>query len=381
MPSTPGLFLGECMLNDNEARRTGLSMHISTLHSCQRPCTFVATRWRKWTWLAALFLRQLAFVCAALMMPRSGTASSEVVVAMRYLKAQGMSHAQLYLFREDGRLLRRLTDETLGQIRNPQFTPSGEMIVFTRELPNRKEFWSIEPRSKNVQMLPDEPRWYRENKTSPFFTEGDEGGAPDLANRGPHDARSPIVGPPSFDTPNGRFRLVLNVTNGEEDQYNLPGHGRHYELRDLQTGSVTELGTLPGFEGLYGLLHLNNDKDQHFICEGPLQLAFFSLHLNSTDGDTCYALDMSRRRIVRLSQNWATPAPLPGEDAFLTFTFVRYVPLTGSRITANCSYLERWNDDLQRIRYGTEAAGVCYGASMYRVGKKPAVITIGVEGQ
>ncbi len=39
--------------------------------------------------------------------------SSEIVIAIRYLQAEGTSHPHLYLYREDGKLLRQLTTPTL----------------------------------------------------------------------------------------------------------------------------------------------------------------------------------------------------------------------------------------------------------------------------
>jgi hypothetical protein len=99
--------------------------------------------------------------------------------------------------------------------------------------------------------------------------------------------------------------------------------------------------------------------------------------LNSTDGDTVFALDVSAPRFVRLSPNWATPIPLRGVAAFLTFTENRYVPIPGSNKTANCSYIERWDDKLNKIRYArVKSAVLCYGMSMYRPGLTPAVITL-----
>jgi hypothetical protein len=93
----------------------------------------------------------------------------------------------------------------------------------------------------------------------------------------------------------------------------------------------------------------------------------FGLHLNSTDGDTSFALDLNQPRLVRLSPNWATPIPLPGEAAFLTLTENRYVEISGSSKTANCSYMEWWNAQLEKVRYARpNTAAICYGASMYR---------------
>jgi hypothetical protein len=90
-----------------------------------------------------------------------------------------------------------------------------------------------------------------------------------------------------------------------------------------------------------------------------------------------FALDLVRKRFVRLSPNWATPFPLPGESAFLTFTENRYVPIPASTKTANCWYIEHWDEMLNHIRYAREnTAAICYGFSMYRRGKDPAVITL-----
>ncbi|HJY21058.1 MAG TPA: hypothetical protein VJ278_07690 [Chthoniobacterales bacterium] len=148
-------------------------------------------------------------------------------------------------------------------------------------------------------------------------------------------------------------------------------------LRDLKTGTETEFSKIPGFYGAFELLHDNQDKNRYFLFDGPLRLTFFDLHLNSTDGDTVFALDMTAPRLVRLSPNWATPIPLPGEPAFLTFPENRYVPIPGSKKTANCSYIERWDEKLNHIRYAREkSAALCYGASMYRPGLTPSTITI-----
>ena len=63
--------------------------------------------------------------------------------------------------------------------------------------------------------------------------------------------------------------------------------------------------------------------------------------------------------------------------AFLTFTENRYVPIPASEKTANCSYIGRWDEKLNHIRYAREkSAAICYGMSMYRPGLMPAVIIL-----
>ena len=326
-------------------------------------------------------LRVLMLINALAILTTRAWAEAEIVIAIRYLQAEGTSHSHLYLYREDGRPLRQLTNDNSGQDSAPIFAPDGANIVFTREKPNNvRAFWIVDPLGKTLKKLEAAPDWYVAAKSSPYFTnvEPEESASPDpSATAG--ESVSPTATPiPTYKSPDGSIELILREDpNDEEDQVDGPGHGKHYLLRDLKTGKETEFGKLLGFYGVFGLLHDNQDKDQHFLFEGPLRLAFFDLHLNSTDGDTVFALDLNGPRLVRLSPNWAAPIPLPGEAAFLTFTENRYVPISGSKKTANCYYTERWDEKLNKIRYAREkSAALCDGASMYRPAKNPSVITL-----
>jgi hypothetical protein len=311
----------------------------------------------------------------------SARADAEIVVAIRYLQAEGTSHSHLFLYREDGKLLRQLTNDNSGQDSAPIFAPDGASIIFTREKHGGAgEFWSIDPLGKGLKKLEAAPDWYGTAKSSPYFTNIEPEESPSLnTSVSPDESAAPTATPiPTSKSPDGSVELMLREDpNSEDDQIDGPGHGKHYLLRDLKNGTEIEFDKIPGFYGVFGLLHESQDKDQHFLFEGPLRLAFFDLHLNSTDGDTVFALDLTGPRLVRLSPNWAAPIPLPGEPAFLTFTENRYVPIPGSKKTANCSYMERWDEKLNEIRYAREkSAALCYGASMYRPGTNPTVITL-----
>jgi len=317
-----------------------------------------------------------------LLLGKPARGASEIVIAIRYLQAEGISHSHLYLYREDGKLLRQLTNDDSGQDSAPIFAPDGNVIVFTREKSdNAREFWSVDPIGKALKKLEAAaPDWYTSAKSSPYFTNAEpEESTSAGASNSPIESASPSPTPvPTYKSPDDSFELILREDlNDEDDQIDGPGHGKHYLLRDLKTGVETEFSKLPGFEGVFGLLHDNQDKDRHFLFDGPLRLAFFDLHLNSSDGDTVFALDLTGPRLVRLSPNWATPIPLPGEAAFLTLTENRYVPIPGGKKTANCSYMEHWDEKLNEIRYAREkSAALCYGASMYRPGQNPSVITL-----
>ena len=110
-----------------------------------------------------------------LLTPSISRGDSEIVVAIRYLQPKGTSHSHLYLYREDGKLLRQLTNDNSGQDSDPIFASGGETIVFTREKPNdTREFWSIDPRGTKLKKLDAAPDWYSAAKDSPAFTRGGE---------------------------------------------------------------------------------------------------------------------------------------------------------------------------------------------------------------
>jgi hypothetical protein len=276
-----------------------------------------------------------------------------------------------------------LTRNESGQDRDPFFAPDGATIVFTHETGGgAKEWWSIEPKGGGLKRLEAVPEWYQSAKGSPYFTNLAPKDWPE-DKRGPGEPGREGEEPSRFRAPDGSVELVLGEVEGDEanDYGDMPGHGKHYLLRDLKAGTETKMGDLPGFEGLWELLHLNTDAREFFWFQGPMRLAFFGLHLNSTEGDTCYALDLKGRRFVRLSPNWAAPIPLPGEPAFLTLTEERLLEILGSTKKANCSYIERWDTEFKEIKYVKDGtAPICYGASMYRPGKTPAVVFIRDDG-
>src|SRR5436305_5764170 len=139
-------------------------------------------------------MRRYALLLAAIAaIAGNAHAESELVIAIRYLHAKGTSHSHLYLCREDGKLLRQLTNDNSGQDSDPIFASDGETIVFTREKPNNtREFWSIDPRGTKLKKLDAAPDWYSAAKSSPYFTsDGEEEEAPSSDNTSQQPASAP----------------------------------------------------------------------------------------------------------------------------------------------------------------------------------------------
>src|SRR2546421_3528808 len=162
-------------------------------------------------------------------------AASEIVIAIRYLQAEGTSQAYLYLYREDGKLLRQLTNDNSGQDSGPIFAPDGSVIVFAREKPkSTREFWSVEPHGLHLKKLEAAPDWYTQAKSSPYFTnvEPEESTSPS-PTASPEESASPVeTPPPTYKSPDNSVELVLREDpKDEDDQINGPGHGKHYLLR------------------------------------------------------------------------------------------------------------------------------------------------------
>src|SRR5215469_14897958 len=115
-------------------------------------------------------LRILLLAAAFCFVATIARGDSEIVIAIRYLHVEGTSHSHLYLYREDGKLLRQLTNDDSSQDSAPIFASDGASIVFTREKPGGvREFWSIDPLGKTLKKSKAAPEWYAAAKSSPYF--------------------------------------------------------------------------------------------------------------------------------------------------------------------------------------------------------------------
>ena len=323
-------------------------------------------------------LRKFLLAGTIMLTATASRGDSELVIAIRYLQAKGISHSHLYLYREDGKLLRQLTNDNSGQDMDPVFASDGETIVFTRAKPNgTHEFWSIDPLGKKLVKLGAAPDWYSGAKTSPAFTSSEDEESPEsTATSPPEQSASPATTAESVQQDQHRSTTALDAVADAEDRPPQtikspdgsgeifwrkgkagegPGEPLNWKMwfRDLKSGQEKEIGSLPAFPS-FEPLQVRRGKDgqrsqrgpsdvygqaesvgeweraNQFLFDGSARFVFFSTHLDSQSGSTVMAFDFNKRKLIRLSPNWATPIPLPGEAAFLTLTENRYVQIPGT---------------------------------------------------
>jgi len=248
--------------------------------------------------LARIFLLAGIFALTATV----SRGESEIVVAIRYLQAKDTSHSHLYLYREDGKLLRQLTKDNSGQDMDPIFAPDGETIVFTRQKSHdTREFWSIDPRGTKLKKLDAAPDWYTAAKSSPYFTNREEG-EEQSPSASPAASQQEFT-PPAVTTESTEQRQQPSMTaidatanakdrppetikapDGSGEIFWRKGEDKEDSLdwimwfRDSKSGQETKIGKLRGFPS-FEPLQIRQSKDGQFLFDAPLRLIFFQLPL------------------------------------------------------------------------------------------------------
>ncbi len=313
-------------------------------------------------------------------------APAEVVVAIRYLQVKGVSHSHLYLFTENGRLLRQLTAQKEGQDRDPCFSPDGKYIAFIRELGHGRSYRAIGTDGRNEHALSEAPSWTKLQPPSQFTY------APDVPNPARPGERVLDVGvkpgPITYLAPDGSQSLVLQDDPARADE--TAGYfPKTLNLRDEHTGneqSVEEMAevalgqTVPSkghpIERSGGAL-----IDWPLFCDGspfllnpPLRVVFGGQHRDSTNGEGRFAVDLNTKRVYELTFNWADIIPDPQKPQFWCSCEERYRELGDGKRTVNCLYLDRWD---ARCRFGADEPAIFRGASVWRPGAIPLILPQG----
>jgi hypothetical protein len=331
-----------------------------------------------------------------------------VVVAIRYLQIQGVSHSHIYLYRGDGKLVRQLTHANSGQDIDPIFSSDGREIIFKRA-GSVDEFWSVATGGGNLHHLDRAPDWYADaiKKPVPRF---DYPPSVRLPHNPDQQRLADYVKPGDvvYAAPDNSVAIVLKDSVSEADPAD-DWYPKDLYLRDSQSQADVLISKLPfvsleasstktenvmrrtagGGERyetksdnevgpLDGLLVCN---DSPFLFIGPMRIAFLRQHRGSTYCEGFFALDLNTRRLHEVTPNCGDIIPLNNKPAFFCICNERYLPLGDRKRTVNCSFLDLWTADLKRIRFSKPRVEKYYGGSVFQHRESPAVYTIrGPEG-
>jgi len=328
----------------------------------------------------------------------------QVVVAIRYLKEEGVSHSHLDLFDGSGNFVRRLTHDESGQDSDPVFSPTGKSVVYRRTKGKVSEWRMVSVDGKSDKALEAPPAWHAR-----AFKEPETFGDPpsvlqSVGNRRIETAAK--AGDLEYKAASGRFLLTLRDVPSAAD----PKDPEYFPKRAfLQTEEVKDearvellpvfaparsarstdfwTGPLPSGNvpherepnencGVFGACEdcILVSQGSPFLEFAPLEVSFFSQHRGSTDGEGLFALDLNARRLYELSPNGGDISRLPGIPWFAVMNDQRYLPFNGGSV--NCSYLDLWNANMERIRFAEPKAAICYGASVLTGGKEAHVISL-----
>jgi hypothetical protein len=335
---------------------------------------------------------------------KKAAAEGMVVVAIRYLQVEGVSHAHLYLYRRDGKLVRQLTADKSGQDHDPVFAPDGSEVVYQQTDGGEERWRAVKVSGEGERSLEGPTDWYQKQSTPPTqFTLSQSVPTKDGGKRLSIAAKA---GDLSWKSADAGIELVLKDDEERRDPDDEDWFPKKAWLRE--NGKDTCIETFPVFSpkrankkaefwegplppGIVPNEERKDDevrpegivaqtllfcKDSPFLETPEIRAAFFTQHRGSTDGVGLFAVDLKGRRIFEMSPNGGSLYVLPELASFACVCEQRYLPLGDGQRTVNCSYFDLWDARMQRIRFANAKPAVCYGAAIFIPGEKPVSVRI-----
>lgn len=337
-------------------------------------------------------LRALLFPCflLALLPGLLRGEDGQVAVAIRYLQITGVSHAHVYLYGESGKLLRQLTASNEGQDHDPVFSPDGKVIVFARQMREGEQWWEIQTDGSASRHLDAPPDWHATRQPADFAF-------PPAVAVPNHPGERRLVhttkaGELPFPAPDKSVTLVLKDDPQQVESENFYYGKVAYLRRDGMDQAIEEMPAVPFRETgppaeremrksaspaegefspaptseirydnrLFDFLLLRDGSP--FLFAESLRVAFFAQHRGSSDGTGMFALDLARSRSVELTPNGSRLVPAGDKPYFFSICSERYLPLGDGKRTVNCTFLDRWDATLQRVRFAAPKVSIFHGA-------------------
>jgi hypothetical protein len=309
----------------------------------------------------------MKFALLSFLVALSTAVRADVALSIRYFKTEGTSHYHLYLYGDDGRVIRQLTAPEDAQDTAPMFSMDGSMIYFTREQHGRKQIFSLRPNGTQLHAVEEAPAGYPPRVADQAYEAG-----------GDNDSLWQVRGKDLFlTTPDGKQEVILNGDDNfkHSDPSFEANAFKALTIRDPATGQEKHIPT--GGDEEQNYCDLATRAKSPFLILPGLRLAFYWQWQGSTDGPRLGALDLTNQRTVFLSQNPAIAIPHGTRTGFFCVCQDRYQPLGKTTHTVNCLYLDWWDGNLQRTRFAGEIS--LFGGASVRFQGQPQLNIRGKE--
>ncbi len=283
-----------------------------------------------------------------------------VVISMRQYLIEGSSRIHLYLYAMDGTLKKALTNDPGFNDLDPVFDYDGKSILFTRDAVDKT--YATQSGRYIVDIASGAIRPY--NPKEDFFSRD----YPDMFSPafGAGSKSWVNINTESYHSPDGKY-TISSKPNPKPDSDAPPGNpGLIWSVQEGDKPALAVAG-LPGFIPMadidnYESFFIGNGSP--FISAPGMELVFLRHHLNSTDGEEIWGLDLTTMTGAKISGNGAAIYHPPSAQGVYVVSDALYQPLGKTGKTVNCSYLEWWDAHLKETRFGPDLS-VCSSAAIY----------------
>ncbi len=296
---------------------------------------------------------------------------AEVAVSIRYFKPAGESHYHLFLFRDDGAVVRQLTAPENANDVGPRFARDGMSIFFLRKPAGMKsgkpgsggQVWQIGIDGKGLRRLKKAPLGFPVAEEPPAYCAREQ-----------KEKLSPVV----EQTPDG-FRLKVSKSNLElVGSIPLAEAGHEIDPEDL--GGFTKLTLRETAENKAEFpFEVGNDtfgcywmtrKGTPILHGDGVWAAFYYQLTGSSDFFRVGAIDLLGKRVVSLTtRNPVRIVPHGKRAGFFSLATELYQelpqPPPNEPLLVNCSYLDWWDKDFKRVRFAKSLS--LFGGASVRV--------------
>jgi hypothetical protein len=268
-------------------------------------------------------------------------AETLIVASIRQYQIEGRSNIHLYLYGLDGLLKKQLTDVVGCDDIDPMFTYDGQSVYFTRKSTLAQT--ASETGLYKLDLATDQATREKENESYTDVAVDEL----DYSFAVPADSWN-VAERNDCLSPDRIYRITLKAMPAPDPNVNPPME----HLLSVHGQPAVDIATLADFpvdvsKDYYSLEELNGTP---FVTSTDYAAVFLVHHLDSTDGDQIWGLDLQSLRWTKMSENGGQIYHPPGAPGVFFACDSLYVPLGHTGHTVNCSYLEWWDNHFKMAK-------------------------------